>query len=181
MSRGTFLEGRVVTQQGVPAPNIPVFIDVELDNPVDSLPARRAARTGGDGSFLFGDLPPGRYTIYLNSMHQPLQKVTDIFLHRGGNHFQNLVMPSMNTVQFEIVDAGGNPIVTAGIKLREKNGPAVFTVKTDRQGKATCRYVPAGDYELRIYKSTYEYHVEENFKILSGSDIIRVSRVLQKE
>jgi hypothetical protein len=181
MSRGTFLEGRVVTQQGAPAPSIQVYIDVELDNPDDSPPARRAAQTDSDGGFLFGDLPAGRYTIYLNSMHQPLAKVTDIFLPRGGNHFQNLVMPALNTVQFEIRDAAGNPIVTAGIKLKEKTGKSMFTAKTDRQGMATCRYVPSGDYELRIYKSTYEYLLEENFKILSGSDIIRVSRVLQKE
>ena len=112
----------------------------------------------------------------------PLVKATDIYLSRGGRQFQNLVMPDLNTVEFSVTDTLGQPQPNAVVKLYERNGKSSFTPqKTDRYGRANFYFVPAGDYRFRIYKSSFKRDIEEDFKILSGSDTIRITRSLERE
>jgi hypothetical protein len=180
LSRGTFIEGKVITRDQEPIPGMTVLLDFELDNPQDAPPARRAAQTDSRGAFLFGGLPPGRYSLYLKSFSDPLAVEKGIFLPQGGKHTATLYMPDLATVEFQVSDEWGKAIVSAGIHFMRDDGDAPFSVRTDRYGKASLRFVPPGNYNLRISKRTYEYIIEP-FKILGGSDIIRINRTMLKK
>lgn len=180
MSRGTFIEGRVLTSDGSPAVNIPVFMSVELDNPEDEAPARRAAQTDSQGLFLFGGLPSGKYKLFVKSMMQPLGESNEIYLSRGGNHTLDLYMPPLHTVEFQVYDSFGSVLVNANIKFYEKTMKFSGNAKTDYYGKASFKLVPAGEYNILIHKNTYKKHEEQNYTILPGSDIIQISRALEK-
>jgi len=180
MSRGTFIEGRVLSSDGQAAANIPVFLTVELENPEDQPPARRAAQSDAQGKFLFGGLPPGSYILFLKSMQHPLAQTSEIYLSKGGQHTQDLYMPPLHSVEFAVYDSFSTAVVHANVRFYEKTMKASFHLKTDYYGKARCDFVPPGDYSLRISKNTFKQHIEDNFTILPGSDIIRISRVLEK-
>ena len=180
LPRGNYIEGKVVDTAGRPVDKAMVYLKVEaLDNPDDLPPARRAARTGGDGAFLFGGLPPGRYGLCLNSMQHPLAKEEGLYVG-GGGIYRELLMPDLSGLEITVTDPFGHPLPNASIRLWERNGSAVISMKTDMNGRAYRRMVPPGDYDLRIWKSTYEPHAEKDFKILPGSGIIRVRKVLRK-
>ncbi len=181
LPRGTFIEGRVLDQYGMPVSGQGVLISVELANPADKQPARRYALSASNGAFLFGGLPPGRYDLFLKSMHNPLAQVRDIYLGQGNYVHRDLVLPDLPTVKFHITDSFNAAIVSASIKLMEKNGKASFSKKTNLYGKAECCFVPPGDYVLRIYRRHYKYFINENFKILPGSGIIEVMETLMRE
>lgn len=179
--RGTFIEGKVLDADGQPLGGMHVHLVVEeLANPMDNPPARRISQSDSQGHFLFGGLPSGRYSLKLHSLRDPMDEAKDLFLGPGSSVQYNLVMPRLNTLEFTITDAFGNRLPNTRVQLFEKSKSVNFSRKTDRNGKVTLAFVPDGDYTLRIYKRNYQHIQEENFKILPGSDIIRITRILEK-
>jgi hypothetical protein len=180
--RGNFIEGKVLNTMGKPVKGISVHLVVEeLTYPHDAPPARRISRSNGEGLFLFGDLPSGRYSLVLNTLHHPMAEVREIYIAPGGSSYQNLTLPDLATVEFHITDMVARPVPHARIHFHEKTGKVTHQLKTDMYGKARCIHIPSGEYSIRIYKNTYKTIHEGNFKILPGSDIIRVERMLIKE
>jgi hypothetical protein len=181
LARGNFIEGKVINSRAQTVEGMSVHLRVEkLDQPTDTPPSRRISRTNRMGVFLFGGLPPGRYGLALNSLQHPLAEVKDLYLAPGGSLYPVLNLPDLTTVEFHITEPSGRSIPNARIRFHEKNGKYTFAQKTDMYGKAKCNNVPAGEFSLRIFKNTYTTINEGNFKILPGSDIIRVDRTLTK-
>ena len=182
LPRGPFIEGTVVDASGRPVAGMRVYLIVEeLFNIDDPHPASRIRTTGRDGRYLFGGLPQGRYSVALRTLQNPADQARDLIVGPGIGLDQPLRLPPLTTVEFTIRNPLGRPIPDAAVRLYPAEGNTARVShprqQTTFQGVARFAYLSPGDYTLRITKSGYKLH-EEAFKILPGSDIMRVSRSL---
>ncbi|MEM9696815.1 MAG: carboxypeptidase regulatory-like domain-containing protein, partial [Myxococcota bacterium] len=108
---------------------------------------RRSVRTLGEGSFLLGDLPPGRYVLSALTETTPPAKSEPIELGAGERRQGvRIVVAEGGEVDGRVSDAeSGRPVAGAQVRLQgviigPRSVPA--TVETDEDGRFTLVGVP---------------------------------------
>jgi len=183
LPRGNYIEGMVVNCENILVSGITVCINVEeLDNVGDLPPARRSATTNHKGEFLFGELPPGRYSLIVKRLQFKMAEIKDIFISHGGCSTHRISLPPLAKVEFFVTDELGNGLPNSTVTFMSSTDNEFLisfpSVKTNMYGKSTIDYVPVGVYDLRIYKNTYQHYEEKNVRIYAGEDKILIKRHL---
>jgi len=178
IDRGTHITGKVVDAEGRPVRQMAIYLKCVPFNSQDHPPARNAIITDREGCFLFGDLVPGEYEILLQSLGDPLDSATGIFLAEGGSFSKTFVIPLFNTLKFEISAFSGIPLNNVRIRLVSET--RLFRVRTERDGRAILKRIPPGEYELVLHKPRFLTH-REKVKLLSMTGEITFERTLDMQ
>jgi hypothetical protein len=158
---GTFrITGRVVNSMtNTPVAGAYVVINAASAN------ASRTVRAGTDGSFVFTQIPAGRYVLmarrkgYVEQMYLQHQQFTTAILVGPNLNSENLVFPLApeGVISGEVTDEAGEPIQSARMLLfredNENGGHAKHLQgqeNTDDEGQYRFASLPSGNYYLAV-------------------------------
>jgi len=160
---GTMPEGEdgIATVPLTPAPgnNLTVYvINEETGQPIPDAEVtiigpdgvERTGRTNDDGSIVFGNLPPGDYTITVTHPDFPNQE-RDIIMPDGNDYEEFFLIPSeyVYDLTVYVVDNTGAPVADAEVTVVGENGE-IRTGTTDAFGRITFPGFPPGDYTVTV-------------------------------
>jgi hypothetical protein len=178
LQRGTHITGRIIDAEGNAVADMPVFIKCVPRNPGTPPPPRRTAVTDRNGRFLFGNLVEGTYDVLLESLTEPLDSVTDVFLTEGQAFSREFTVPLFNELDFLLSAPNGKPLNNVSIRFFSET--RTFNAKTQHDGKASLKRVPPGNYEIVLAKSRFKTH-RETINIITLTGKMVVERILEYE
>ena len=149
---GEALDGRVLTPDGDPLPDVRVALTFHVDAPDaagDGRDFTRWAPTDEDGRFHVGGLPPGSVTVRLEDARF-LATSEEILVPR--EEPVRLVPPTGGWLGVTAVDAEEYPVPRCSVRLRRVRGEELELEAygvTDVAGRFRVR-VPAGAYQLAV-------------------------------
>lgn len=165
LKKGITVEGRLVCE------SVPSFqgAAIELRGP---LTRRRDVPVAEDGTFVFDDIPPGEYTILVQSPdHAPLYR-TENFSRK--NDKCTLKMQTGREVRFRVVTPEGKPIAKAECRIafwnsgEDKdssvtlNNMTRFVEPTNDEGRTIWKHAPDTPATCAFYHKYYHYSAREN-------------------
>lgn len=160
LSRGAYIQGIVRDQEGTGVQGIEVRLEPEqLDDPTKA-PGARLKFTQADGSYLFSNLPAGRYQVRLGNVGLADQHAQYLYIGAGSKYpAADFVIPELNTVAVAVRTAGGEPIKGAHVRLLSDSAAGgMFRGESQGDGTARIEYVPAGSYRVKVWRGGFLRH-----------------------
>ncbi len=111
-------------------------------------PGFYTTRSGTDGSFLLGGLPPGAYNLAFGGAPYLIQYLSGVMLTDGQTFSTNVAL-SLGTGLRGVVASGGKP-VTGAVVFATDPGGDTHTAVTDTNGAFVLGGLPAGAYGVSI-------------------------------
>jgi hypothetical protein len=105
-------------------------------------------RTGADGSFLLGGLPPGAYSLAFGSVPYLIQPLSGVTLTDGQTFTTNVAL-SLGAGLRGVVASGGQPVTGAVVFAIDPGGDP-HTAVTDTNGAFVLGGLPVGAYGVSI-------------------------------
>jgi protocatechuate 3,4-dioxygenase beta subunit len=116
---------------------------------------KRLLRTDADGHFLFQDLAPGEYEIWMapdnGTGYNAGKKLAVALTLEAGQRVTDLrlVVSEGGVITGTIQDDAGSPLQGAGIEVWDQNGEEISGAFSDREGHFRITNLDDGQYELR--------------------------------
>ncbi|MBJ6761472.1 carboxypeptidase regulatory-like domain-containing protein [Myxococcaceae bacterium JPH2] len=129
------VSGRVVDESGVPLPDAQVTVFHRAHSRYFE------GRTGADGRFRVGPLPPGDYSFIVSHPRFLTSDVAETSV--TGEEDEDIVLFRARRIVGRVVD-GDRPI--AGVEVHEEEGERVSV--TDSEGRFSFESLPPGEYRL---------------------------------
>lgn len=145
--RAGFMDGAVRDESGAPVEGLGVTLERRRTG------LRRRTTTGADGLWRFDDLPDASYRLYLGDPNQPLLPAEDISYVGPQHRHPDQVIPVTASVRFVALDDLLLPIPGASVHGFGKPAGTI-DVTTGEDGMALARFLPAGEYWVRVNHSS---------------------------
>ncbi len=158
LETGAGIAGLVYTEQGMPAPDVAVFLHVQRLSEGSETPRVSAARTAADGTFQFTPLDPGQYAISLLEPDNRRDRLAAIYVEDRVTKV-DLTLATRHQLTLQLRDDAGRPVPEARIEL-VGDGRIAKAVAT-KGGLAVLEHVDDGSYSLRISRDGFEPYVED--------------------
>lgn len=158
LETGAGIAGTVYTEQGMPAPDVPVFLHVGELLPGGDVPRDAMTNTGRDGSFRFSPLDRGRYELSLLEPDNQRDRLAAVYVEDHVTKV-DMVLATRHQVTLRLRDEAGRPVAGAHVELIG-GGRAADAVSTDG-GLVVLEHVADGTYSLRVDRRGFEPHAEE--------------------
>ena len=155
------ITGRVVNSMT----NAPVAGAYVVINAASALSFSRTVRAGTDGSFVFTQIPAGRYALmarrkgYVEQMYLQHEQFTTAILVGPNLNSENLVfpLPPEGVISGEVTDEAGEPVQSARMFLFREDTEDGGHVKhltghqnTNEEGRYRFVSLPSGNYYLAV-------------------------------
>jgi len=178
---GTFrITGRVVNSMT----NTPVAGAYVVINAASAMSFSRTVQAGTDGSFVFTQIPAGRYALiarrkgYVEQMYLQHEQFTTAILVGPNLNSENLVFPLApeGVISGEVTDEAGEPVPSARIFLFREDTTSGGRVKhlnghqnTNEEGRYRFVSLPIGDYYLAVSAEPWYADYARNFSFRDSS------------
>jgi hypothetical protein len=139
-----FVEGLVEDATGAPVADLPLHLHLLAGG------EQRTTHSDARGAYLFEDVPDGEYRLFAGHPMSPVVPALDLAVSPPSLHVPRIVLPPLGEIRALVVDADGLPVAEARVEGWGANGGRV-EVRTDAQGEALQRFLPAGRYNLRAW------------------------------
>jgi protocatechuate 3,4-dioxygenase beta subunit len=160
--KGTRLSGRIVAAPGEPVAGLDVILEPHEPRPH----ARKwqSERARDDGSFVFLDLPPGPYDVYISEAMGQRFVLEDVVEVPSVPEFPYSLRIGPGLIQGHVTDgAEKRGLVQAVVVLEiEKEGEYVFAGRavSDAEGRYDFRRLPIGTYRVTAFATTGRFGPE---------------------
>ena len=166
-----FLDGAVVTEDGSPVADLPVFLEDVNDRSV------RTTTTLSSGNWRFDGLRDGRYKLSYKSVERPLIEALLMTYNAPQKRLDNHIVPKTATVVFQLRDPYDVPVIGAKVSGFGKAG-GIVQATSEVTGEAIARFLPAGRYQINVTHSD-GLDGKANFE-LEGTEERRVVEILMR-
>ncbi|MHC5212241.1 MAG: carboxypeptidase-like regulatory domain-containing protein [Planctomycetota bacterium] len=167
MDPGPTLTGLVYDVDGVPVPDVPVFLHVTRLEDGGKPPGQTVTSTAWDGRFRFSALSAGTYAVSVLEPENEIDRYGGILV-QGGTVDISIPLTPRHHLVVCVKDGYGRPVREAGVELRRDDGNGFASGNTLPSGQVTLRHLTSGDYTLHVTRDGYA-DAEQSLRLSGGS------------